>query len=158
MPSSCICDPGDDIGVTSVQPISIRTSGIYLRSLGLHQDDSSYIHRLFHLDSLELRSTANSNMSEIQRRIATITSAYITRQTRRGQLPREPTATEIRRLQTWLFLFFLNRDLQTRFEQYLGAKARRNRSRRQQLGEDLRHHDAHLDIYEDPALQVRLCP
>lgn len=83
-----------------------------------------------------------------------IATAYLQRQARHSRHPRQITAQEARRLQTWLVVFWLNQDIQTRLSKYLRIRGDRSGRRRSELRNFLVGRDQETDKYEVEALQV----
>jgi hypothetical protein len=85
-----------------------------------------------------------------------IAAGFMQRSSRNGQVqPTVPTPSQVRRLQTWLVIFWMNQELRSELERYLRSRGDRRGDRRRAMRSYLVDRDQEMDKYEDQSLQVK---
>jgi hypothetical protein len=84
-----------------------------------------------------------------------IVAGFIQRQHQRHRTqPTNATPTQLRSLQSWLVVFWMNQDLRRKICHFLRLRGGRRGSRRETMRAYLVGRDQEMDKYEDPELQV----
>lgn len=88
-------------------------------------------------------------------RIQEISAGFVERQNRRRQnRPTNATPSQLRSLQSWLVVFWMNQELQSRISRYLRTRGGNRGSRREAMRMYLVGRNQEIDKYEDIELQV----
>ena len=84
-----------------------------------------------------------------------ISAGFIQRQNRRRQTrPTNATPSQLRSLQSWLVVFWMNQHLQSRISRYLRSRGGQRGSRREAMQRYLIGRNQEMDKYENVELQV----